>query len=84
MGKKHRKVPGSFTPGQIFQEGVAPGGLDEAGHVIVVTDRGLAMIIAGLRQIRVQSPEVDPLLETLEEQLRASVAADKEEVAKYG
>lgn len=84
MGKKHKKLPGTYTPGQIFQEGVTPGGFDEAGHVLVVTDHGLAMLITGLRTIRYDSPEVEPLLETLENQLRESVAATKEETKRYG
>jgi hypothetical protein len=45
-------------------------GADETGHVVVVTDRGLAMLVAGLRSIALESPEVEPLLETLENALR--------------
>lgn len=84
MAKKSHKIPRTYTPGQIFQEGVAPDGFDEAGHVLVVTDHGLAMLIAGLRVIRHDSPEVEPLLETLENQLRESVAATEQETKRYG
>ena len=83
VGKKN-KLPGTYSGPQFFQEGVAPDGFDEAGHIIVLTDHGLAAIIAGLRVIRHQSPEVEPLLETLEEQLRNSIKASDEEVDKYG
>lgn len=85
MGKKKgHKLPRTYTPGRIFQEGVAPDGFDEAGHVLVVTDHGLAMLIAGLRIIRHDSPEVELLLETLETQLRDSVAATEQETKRYG
>ena len=42
----------------------------EEGHVVVVTQTGLAMLVAGLRSIKEESPEVSPLLETLETALR--------------
>lgn len=41
-------------------------GFDEEGHVLVVTQIGLAMLVAGLRSIKDESPEVLPLLETME------------------
>lgn len=53
-----------------FLEGVAPDGMDESGHIVVVTQHGLAMLVAGLRSIKTESPEVEPLLETLEDALR--------------
>ncbi len=53
----------SFKP----REGVLPEELgDEQGHVLVVTQFGLAMIVAGLRSIEQESPEVSNLLDSLE------------------
>lgn len=64
---------------RIAQEGVGAEALGdtETGHVVVVTDRGLAMLIAGLRSIALESPEVEPLLETLEDALREGVEERK-------
>lgn len=64
---------------RIAQEGVGAESLghDEQGHVVVVTDRGLAMLIAGLRTIALESPEVEPLLETLEGALADGIEARK-------
>lgn len=66
---------------RIAQEGVGADSLghDETGHVVVVTDRGLAMLIAGLRSIALESPEVEPLLETLENALREGIDERKEQ-----
>lgn len=65
---------------RIAQEGVGAESLghDERGHVVVVTDRGLAALIAGLRSIALESPEVEPLLETLEDALREGIEERKE------
>ena len=72
------KVPGTFDLDLVsgkkknpvgFEaiEGVKPDELgDEQGHVLVVTQFGLAMIVAGLRAIVDESPEVSNLLESLE------------------
>ena len=52
-------------------EGVLPDELgDEQGHVLVVTQFGLAMIVAGLRAIQFESPEVSNLLESRETALK--------------
>lgn len=60
---KRAKTPAGFTP----VEGVLPSELgDEQGHVLVVTQFGLAMIVAGLRSIEAESPEVTNLLDSLE------------------
>lgn len=68
---------------RIAQEGVGAEALGdtEQGHVVVVTDRGLAMLIAGLRNIALESPEVGPLLETLEGALAEGVEKRKEALA---
>jgi hypothetical protein len=75
MNRKKRrdiKFRRHHNPVQIAVEGVGAEalGADQEGHVIVVTDQGLAAIIAGLRSIALESPEVEPLLETLENALR--------------
>jgi hypothetical protein len=72
QGKKKASI-------RIAREGVGADSLghDEQGHVIVVTDRGLAMLIAGLRNIALESPEVEPLLETLEGALRDGIEERK-------
>lgn len=64
---------------RIAKEGVGADtlGADEEGHVVVVTTMGLAMIVAGLRVIALESPEVVPLLETLEGALNEGVEARK-------
>lgn len=65
---------------KIAKEGVGAEALGdtEEGHVVVVTTMGLAMLVAGLRAIALESPEVEPLLETLEGALREGVAERKE------
>lgn len=65
--------PAKTPSGAKFQpvEGVLPDELgDEQGHVLVVTQFGLAMIVAGLRAIEAESPEVSNLLDSLETALR--------------
>lgn len=64
---------------RIAKEGVQPEvlGQEEEGHVIVVTTVGLAMLVAGLRSIANESPEVVPLMETLEGALREGVEERK-------
>lgn len=65
---------------KIAKEGVGAEALGdtEEGHVVVVTTMGLAMLVAGLRAIALESPEVEPLLETLEGALREGAEARKE------
>lgn len=73
MGKKKRKtrVPPTFSDdGKILVAGEGVEDFDEDGHVLVVTQYGLAMLVAGLRAIREESPEVEGLLGTLEDALR--------------
>jgi hypothetical protein len=67
---------------KIAKEGVGAEALghDEEGHVVVVTTMGLAMLVAGLRSIALESPEVGPLLETLEGALREGAEARKAQV----
>lgn len=74
---KHRK---HHVAHKIAVEGVQPEalGAEEDGHVVVVTTMGLAMLVAGLRAIALESPEVEPLLETLEGALREGVEERKE------
>ena len=73
---KYRRHHG---PRAIAVEGVGADALgeDETGHVVVVTDLGLAMLVAGLRSIALESPEVEPLLETLEGALREGIEERK-------
>lgn len=69
--KKQANIPPTKSNIDVqIREAVAPDGMDEAGHVLVVTQFGLAMLVAGLRTIKDESPEVVPLLETLEDALR--------------
>lgn len=67
---------------QIAKEGVNPEvlGEEEEGHVVVVTTMGLAMLVAGLRAIAHESPEVVPLMETLEDALKEGVEERKEQI----
>ena len=69
---KYRRHHGTRS---IAVEGVGAEALgeDEDGHVLVVTDMGMAMLVAGLRSIALESPEVEPRLETLEDALRRGV-----------
>jgi len=83
--KKIRKTTPTYTVQ--LEQAVEPEFTDdEDSHVIVVSQLGLAMLVAGLRSIRDESPEVEPLLETLEEGLqkgmedRAAKAAPKVEL----
>lgn len=73
---KYRRHNG---PRSIAVEGIGAEALgeDQTGHVVVVTDHGLAMLVAGLRSIALESPEVEPLLETLENALREGVEERK-------
>lgn len=73
MGKRKKKqarVPPTYSEdGKILIAGEGAEDFDEEGHVLVVTQFGLAMLVAGLRSIREESPEVEGLLGTLEEAL---------------